>query len=95
MPFFLDRYRLATSLVQCLKAVADTYHPAILETTFPDTLFTSLVQLFTIKNSSMLVPRHPNTIIIDCIIGVQLDVMVLWHQLIDHHSNREKIPLDT
>lgn len=24
--------------------------------------------------------------------GVQLDVMTLWHQLIDHHHNREKIP---
>lgn len=43
---------MASSLVQCLKAVADTYHPAILDPTFPDTLFTSLVQLFTIKNPS-------------------------------------------
>lgn len=48
----LFRYQLASSLVQCLKAVADTYHPAILDPTFPDTLFTSLVELFTIENSS-------------------------------------------
>lgn len=52
--FFAFRSQLATSLVQCLKAVADTYHPAILETTFPDALFISLVQLFAIRSWSKI-----------------------------------------
>ena len=43
---------LSSSLVKCLRAVADTYHPAVLETTFPEALFTSLVQLLKIKDAS-------------------------------------------
>jgi len=69
---------LSNSLVKCLRAVADTYHPSVLETTFPEALFTSLVQLLKIKD--------PNT---------QLDISILWHQLIDHNHNKEKIPFNT
>ena len=43
---------LSASLVRCLRAVADTYHPSILETTFPEALFSSLVQLLRIKEPS-------------------------------------------
>lgn len=53
----MHRYQLAASLVQCLKAVANTYHQTILESTFPDALFTSLVQLFVIKNPSEIVTK--------------------------------------
>lgn len=92
---FMHRYQLAASLVQCLKAVANTYHQAILETTFPDALFTSLVQLFVIKNPSEIVTKFTSCAQLLHATGVQLDVMVLWHQLIDHHSNRDKLPMDT
>ncbi len=27
--------------------------------------------------------------------GVQLEVKILWHQLVDHHGNKQKIPLNT
>ncbi len=56
--FMQHRSQLAASLVQCLKAVANTYHPAILETTFPDSLFTSLVQLFALQNQSVYINHH-------------------------------------
>ena len=67
-----------TSLVKCLKAVADTCHASVLETAFPGQLFASLVQLLLI--------REPST---------QLDVALLWHRLVDHHANKDKIPLNT
>ena len=69
---------LSSTLVKCLRAVADTYHPSVLETAFPDHLFKSLVQLYLIRDSD-----------------TQLDVMLLWHRLVDHHGNKEKIPLTT
>ncbi len=53
---------LTTSLVKCLRAVADTCHASVLETAFP---------------------------------GQQLDIALLWHCLVDHHANKDKIPLDT
>ena len=69
---------LTTSLVKCLRAVADTCHSLVLETAFPGQLFASLVQLLLI--------REPST---------QLDVALLWHRLVDHHANKDKIPLNT
>ncbi len=69
---------LTTTLVKCLRAVADTYHPSVLETAFPGQLFASLIQLFLI--------REPST---------QLDVTLLWHRLVDHHDNKDRIPLNT
>ncbi|XP_064391400.1 uncharacterized protein LOC135339183 [Halichondria panicea] len=53
---------LTTSLVKCLRVVADTCHASVLETAFP---------------------------------GQQLDIALLWHCLVDHHANKDKIPLDT
>ena len=44
---------LTTSLVKCLRAVADTCHASVLEPAFPGQLFASLVQLLLI--------REPNT----------------------------------
>ena len=69
---------LTTSLVKCLRAVADTCHASVLEPAFPGQLFASLVQLLLI--------REPST---------QLDVALLWHRLVDHHANKDKIPLNT
>ena len=69
---------LTTSLVKCLRAVADTCHASVLEMAFPGQLFASLVQLLLI--------REPST---------QLDVALLWHRLVDHHANKDKIPLNT
>lgn len=69
---------LATTLVKCLRAVADTYRPSVLETAFPGQLFASLIQLFLIRDSN-----------------TQLDVTLLWHRLVDHHGNKDRIPLDT
>ncbi len=69
---------LTTSLVKCLRAVADTCHASVLETAFPGQLFASLVQLLLI--------REPST---------QLDVALLWHRLVDHHANKDLIPLNT
>ena len=43
---------LVSSLVKCLRTVADTYCPAVLETTFSDTLFPQLIQLFAIEEPS-------------------------------------------
>ncbi len=66
---------LTTSLVKCLRAVADTCHASVLETAFPGQLFASLVQLLLI--------REPIT------------QALLWHRLVDHHANKDKIPLNT
>ena len=43
---------LTASLVKCIRRVADTYHPEVLETTFPESLFGSLVNLLRIANHS-------------------------------------------
>lgn len=40
-----------SSLVRCLKAVADSYNPAILDTTIPSNLFGSLVKLLAVKDA--------------------------------------------
>jgi len=48
--YYVYSYELSAALVQCLKAVANTYHPAILETTFPESLFKSLVKLYDIRH---------------------------------------------
>ena len=42
--------QLMSSLVRCLKAVADSYNPAILDTTIPSNLFGSLVKLLAVKD---------------------------------------------
>ena len=42
--------QLISSLVRCLKAVADSYNPAILDTTIPSNLFGSLVKLLAVKD---------------------------------------------
>ena len=39
-----------SSLVRCLKAVADSYNPAILDSTIPSNLFGSLVRLLAVKD---------------------------------------------
>ena len=43
--------QLMASLVKCLKAVADSYNPAILDTTIPSNLFGSLVKLLGVKDA--------------------------------------------
>ncbi len=43
-----------SSLVRCLKAVADSYNPAILDTTIPSNLFGSLVKLLAVKDAGKI-----------------------------------------
>ena len=42
--------QLMASLVKCLKAVADSYNPAILDTTIPSNLFGALVKLLAVRH---------------------------------------------
>ena len=49
LPFHSNQ-QLMSSLVRCLKAVADSYNPAILDTTIPSNLFGSLVKLLAVKD---------------------------------------------
>ena len=39
--------------MKCLRSIADTYHPEVLETTFPETLFSSLVELLRVTQHGM------------------------------------------
>ena len=48
--FMFSNQQLMASLVKCLKAVADSYNPAILDTTIPSNLFGSLVKLLAVKD---------------------------------------------
>lgn len=99
MLFFSSNQQLMASLVKCLKAVADSYNPAILDTTIPSTLFSSLVKLLAVKDPSKDMAYYPSlllcTIILKFFAGTQLEVTRLWHQLIDQHQNKGKIPLHT
>ena len=54
MSYIYSNQQLMSSLVRCLKAVADSYNPAILDTTIPSNLFGSLVKLLAVKHPGML-----------------------------------------
>ena len=56
-----------SSLVRCLKAVADSYNPAILDTTIPSNLFGSLVKLLAVKD--------PGKICVDLVLGLGLGLV--------------------
>ena len=39
--------------MKCMRSIADTYRPEVLETTLPETLFTSLVQMLRVTQPGM------------------------------------------
>ena len=107
LPF--SQSELVATLVKSLRAVADSSKPSQLETALSETLLISLSHLMEIEESSeelltssTFSSSFPLSFFLSLpfslspsISDVQLDVLLLWHTVVDHHGNKPKLPLNT